>query len=203
MGREVRDSKAQRFLAGLRGRPVIPAVRGPEDLLTLALSGDHAAVFVLGGDVFRTLELLAARRRRPMVCVNVDTVGGIAADQSGVRFLSGRVEGIISTHRHVVELARGAGLITIQRLFAIDSGAVDRGLKLIRRASPDCVEILPGLAYPEIAVQYRRALDLPALAGGLVRDKRTVRAILAAGATAVSTSDPSLWGVLDSDPHTR
>ncbi|MBJ6896438.1 glycerol-3-phosphate responsive antiterminator, partial [Vibrio cholerae] len=82
------------------------------------------------------------------------------------------------THRHVVELARGAGLITIQRLFAIDSGAVDRGLKLIRRASPDCVEILPGLASPEIAVQYRRALDLPALAGGLVRDERTVRAIL-------------------------
>ncbi|BBL78516.1 transcriptional regulator [Rubrobacter xylanophilus] len=187
------------FLEALRRRPVVPAVRGPEGLLERALAGDHAAIFALGGDVFQTLELLSGTRRRPLVCVNVDTVGGIAADQSGVKFLAGRVEGVISTHRHIVELARGAGLITIQRLFAIDSGAVERGLKLIRRAAPDCVEILPGLAYPEIADEYHRALSQPALAGGLIRDPETVRAILAAGATAVSTSDPSLWEALDSE----
>jgi len=195
--------RAERFVAALRRRPVIPAVRGPEGALERALSGDHAAIFILGGDIFRALGLVSGRGRRPVVCVNVDTVGGIAADQSGVRFLAGRVEGIISTHRHIIELGRSAGLITIQRLFAIDSGAVDRGLKLIRRAAPDCVEILPGLAYPEIADEYRRALSQPALAGGLVRDARTLRAILAAGATAVSTSDPSLWGELDSAPGTR
>jgi len=77
------------------------------------------------------------------VCINVDLVGGVSADASGLRFLSGRVEGIISTHRHVVELAKQAGPFTIHRLFAIDSGAVERGVKLIRRSQPHCVEILP------------------------------------------------------------
>jgi glycerol uptake operon antiterminator len=34
---------------------------------------------------------------------------------------------VISTHRHVIELARETELLTIHRLFAIDSGAVERG----------------------------------------------------------------------------
>ncbi len=63
-------------------------------------------------------------------------VGGVSADASGLRFLSGRIEGVISTHRHVIELAREVDLLTIHRLFAIDSGAVERGVKLIRRVPP-------------------------------------------------------------------
>jgi glycerol uptake operon antiterminator len=101
--------------------------------------------------------------------INVDLVGGVSADASGLRFLSGRVEGIISTHRHAVELAKQAGLFTIHRLFAIDSGAVERGVKLIRRAQPHCVEILPALAYPEVAAAYPELLERPVLAGGLLK----------------------------------
>ena len=93
----------------------------------MALAGDHAAAFVLGGDNFRVLERVGAARRRPPVCINVDLVGGVSAGASGLRFLSGGVEGVISPHRHVVELAKQAGLFTIHRLFAIDSGAVERG----------------------------------------------------------------------------
>jgi glycerol uptake operon antiterminator len=125
--------------------------------------------------------------------VNVDLVGGIASDASGLRFLSRYVEGIISTHRHVIELAKSSGLITVQRLFAIDSGAVERGLKLIRRAEPRIVEILPGLAYCEIADQYSEVLDLPVLAGGLLKSPEDISTILQAGAVGVSTSHQGLW----------
>jgi glycerol uptake operon antiterminator len=172
---------------------VVPAVRGAGSALDGALAGEHAAIFVLGGDVFEILERVGRERRRPFLCVNVDLVGGIASDAGGIRFLSRNVGGIISTHRHVIELARGTGLLTIQRLFAIDSGAVERGLKLIKRASPDCVEILPGLAYPEIAGRYHEALDRPVLAGGLVRDRAAVSSILDTGAVGVSTSCQALW----------
>ena len=173
---------------------MVPAVRGPDSALEAALAGDHPAIFVLGGDIFKVLARIGSQSRRPRIYVNVDLVGGIAADASGLRFLSRHVEGIISTHRHVIELSNTSGLITIQRLFAIDSGAVERGLKLIRRAEPQFVEILPALAYCEIAEQYSDVLDLPVLAGGLLKSQRDISAILEAGAVGVSTSHQGLWG---------
>jgi glycerol uptake operon antiterminator len=186
-------NKAEAFSLALRRNPVVPAVRGPDSALEAALSGDHPAIFVLGGDIFKVLGRIGSQIRRPRIYVNVDLVGGVAADASGLRFLSRRVEGIISTHRHVIELAKTSGLITIQRLFAIDSGAVERGLKLIRRAEPQFVEILPALAYCEIAERYSEVLDLPVLAGGLLKSPEHISAILEAGAVGVSTSHQGLW----------
>jgi glycerol uptake operon antiterminator len=192
VGKVVGD-KAEAFLRSLEQNPVVPAVRGPDSDLDAALAGDHPAIFVLGGDVFKVLGRVGSRGRRPQIYLNVDLVGGIASDASGLRFLSRYVEGIISTHRHVIELAKTSGLITIQRLFAIDSGAVERGLKLIRRAQPRFVEILPALAYREIAGQYSEVLDLPVLAGGLLKSREDISTILEAGAVGVSTSDQELW----------
>jgi glycerol uptake operon antiterminator len=187
------NNRAELFLRELNRNPVIPAVRGPDSALEAALAGKHAAIFVLGGDIFKVLGRVRAQERRPQIYVNVDLVGGVAGDASGLRFLSGRVEGIISTHRHVIELAKTSGLITVQRLFAIDSGAVERGLKLIRRAEPRFVEILPALAYCEIAERYSEVLDLPVLAGGLLKGREDISTILRAGAVGVSTSHRGLW----------
>jgi glycerol uptake operon antiterminator len=186
--------KVGRFLRALKVNPVIPAVRGRDGDLERALAGDHAAIFVLGGDVFRMLERVRRRPyRRPFICVNVDMVGGVASDPSGIRFLAREVDGVISTHRKVVEIARSNGALAIQRLFAIDTSAVERGLKVLRQADPDAVEILPGLAFPEIVESYRAALNKPVLAGGLIKDRPTAAAILKAGAVGVSTSDHRLW----------
>ncbi len=195
VGNVTRNSKqvAQKFFGALGEDPVVPAVRGPGIALERVLGGRYPAVFVLGGDVFELLRKVRGRERRPFICVNVDMVGGVAADASGLRFLSRGVDGIISTHRHVIELAKGAGFLTIQRLFAIDSGAVERGIKLIRHANPDGIEILPGVAYPEVVARYRESLTQPTLAGGLITDRETVKHILDAGAAGVSTSTSSLW----------
>jgi glycerol uptake operon antiterminator len=192
MGKTV-NNKAEAFSLALRRNPVVPAVRGPDSALEAALAGEHPAIFVLGGDIFKVLGRVGSQSRRPQIYVNVDLVGGVAGDASGLRFLSRHVEGIISTHRHVIELAKQSGLITIQRLFAIDSGAVERGLKLIRRAEPQFVEILPALAYCEIADRYSAVLDLPVLAGGLLKSQEDISTILEAGAVGVSTSHQGLW----------
>jgi glycerol uptake operon antiterminator len=188
------SEKVARFLRSLKVNPVIPAVRGRDEDLERALAGDHAAIFVLGGDVFRMLEMVRRRPyRRPFICVNVDMVGGVASDPSGIRFLAREVDGVISTHRHVVEIARSNRALAIQRLFAIDTSAVERGLKVLCQADPDAVEILPGLAFPEIVESYRAALSKPVLAGGLIKDGATAATILRAGAVGVSTSDHRLW----------
>jgi glycerol uptake operon antiterminator len=186
-------NEAEGFSRALRQNPVVPAVRGPDSALEAALAGEHPAIFVLGGDIFKVLRRVDSQRRQPRIYVNVDLVGGIASDASGLRFLSRHVEGIISTHRHVIELAKGSGLVTIQRLFAIDSGAVERGLKLIRRAEPEFVEILPALAYVEIAERYSEVVSLPVLAGGLLKSGEDVSTIVEAGAVGVSTSHQGLW----------
>lgn len=171
----------------------MPAVRSLGAEFEAALAGSHAAIFVLGGDVFELMERLGGRDRTPPVCVNVDLASGVSPDADGIRFLSRHVEGVISTHRRTIELGKQSGLVTIQRLFAIDSGAVERGLKMTTRAEPAFVEILPAIAYPEIADYYRAVCGVPVLAGGLVTDASGVSSLLGAGASGVSTSESGLW----------
>ncbi|MDN5698278.1 MAG: glycerol-3-phosphate responsive antiterminator [Rubrobacter sp.] len=194
MREEFVGSGERSLLSVLESRPVVPAVRNLGDELEFALSGGHAAVFVLGGDAFDLVERLRGAPGRPPVYVNVDLVSGVSSDVEGIRFLSRYVDGVISTHRRIIELAKQARLLTIQRLFAIDSGAVERGLKMIVRADPDFVEILPALAYPEIAEYYPEVCGIPVLAGGLVTEPGQVYSLLYAGASGVSTSESGLWG---------
>ena len=66
-------------------------------------------------------------------------------------------------------------------------------MKLIRRAQPHCVEILPALAYPKVATAYPELLERPVLAGGLLKNQEDISSILTAGAAGVSTSYQKLW----------
>jgi glycerol uptake operon antiterminator len=193
MGKVAAGQGALDILESLQANPVIPAVRGPEEDFDLALSGDHPAVFVLGGDVFKLTEKLEGRTRRPPVVVNVDLVGGVAGDAVGVAFLARHVEGIISTNRHVIELGNVAGLVTIQRLFALDLSSIERGIRLVKRAKPKYVEVLPALAYPHMASRHPEIHRWHVIAGGLLRSEEEVSFVLEAGATGVSTSHRPLW----------
>lgn len=194
VGRSETEGRTRSLLEALKRKPVVPAVRSLDTEFEAVLAGNYAAFFVLGGDTFGLVERLQTVQRRPPVCVNVDLASGVSSDADGMRFLSRHVEGVISTHRRTIELADSAGLVTIQRLFAIDSGAVQRGLKMITRTGPGFVEILPAPAYPEIADYYREVCEIPVLAGGLVTSAAHVSSLLASGASGVSTSDNSLWG---------
>lgn len=197
--RAVRESplvdRAPALIEALERRPVVPAVRELDAGFEAMLDVEHAAIFVLGGDIFELVERLQGQVRRPPVFVNVDLARGVSSDIEGIRFLSRHVEGVISTHRRTIELAKASGLVTVQRLFAIDSGAVERGLKMIVRAAPDFVEILPALAYPAIADYYRQVCGIPVLAGGLVTSTGHVSSLLDAGARGVSTSKSGLWSL--------
>lgn len=188
------ERRAEAFLRGLRYNPVVPAVRSRNEAFEAAISGDHhAAIFVLGGDVFDLVRRLGEAESRSPVCVNIDLVSGVAADASGVRFLARHVEGVISTNRRIIELANAEGMVTIQRIFAIDAGAIERGLEVVNRAAPTLVEVLPALAYPQMAAQHRELYGRPALAGGLIQDMDEVTRVLESGAAGVSTSNQRLW----------
>lgn len=181
------------FLKTLRPNPVIPAVRGSNEDLDLALSGGHPAVYVLGGDVFKLTEKLEGRKGRPPVVVNMDLVGGVAGDAVGVAFLACHVEGIISTDRHLIQLGNPASRITIQCLFAPDLGTIERGIRVIKRAKPKYVKVLPALAYPLMASRHPEVQQWHVLAGGLLKSEEKVSFVLGASAAGVSTSHRPLW----------
>ena len=178
--------------------PVIAAVRTPK-MLDVVLSYNVQVVFFLYGNVC-TLEetcgrLCAAGRT---VFLHLDLVEGLHADHSGIEFIkkSTQITGIISTKPTTIRLAQAQGLKTIQRSFLLDTAALKTSIQNTTACRPDLVEVLPGVS-PEIVAIGKRNLGLPIIAGGFVKEKKELFAALGAGAIAVSTSEPSLWGLND------
>lgn len=181
----------------LRHTAVIPALRHDGDLAA-ALRSPAGALFLLNADL-RHLRRVVARCRAAgkAVFVHYDLVAGLSADRSGVAFLSGyaRPDGLISTRSAVARFSKDNGFQTVLRIFALDSAALATALEVIQRTAPDAVEVLPAVLPAWVFARVRQVHRGPLIAGGLVRNRDDVRRILAAGATAVSVSNPALWGL--------
>ncbi len=185
------------LLERVRRRPVIAAVK-ELGALEAGLAAGVEVFFVQGGDVFGLVELAArldAAGR--LVLAHVDLVKGVGRDAEGLAFLArhARIHGVITTKAALVAAARKEGLFTVLRLFALDSHSLETGLPVLRQAQADAVEILPGPVVPLVLDRLRAAGLPPVIAGGLITEPAQVRQILAAGATAVSTSTRSLFGL--------
>lgn len=83
-------------------------------------------------------------------------------------------------------------LLTIQRIFLLDSLSLETSYRTFEKVKPDIVEILPGIA-PSMIKEDRNKTQVLVIAGGLIRTKEEMEASLQAGASAVSTSSQNLW----------
>ena len=175
--------------------PIIPAVRREEDL-DAALGSPAGALFLLSASLL-TLPRVVERCRAAgkAVFVHYDLVEGLAGDRSGVEFLAryARPDGLITTRSSVARYSLEAGLETILRIFALDGAAVATAVQVIRRTEPGAVEVLPASLPAWVFAEIRAVHRGPLVAGGLVRTRPDVQRVLAAGATAVSTSNRALW----------
>ena len=175
-------------------RPVIAAVRDEAEALQAA-SSPVAAVFLLGGsiltlpDTVRTLKLAGK-----IVFVHLDLCEGLGRDAAAVKWCAKNMElnGVISTKSQLLRAASEAGLVTIQRMFLVDSASLGNGMKLMKGNLPDMVELMPGLVPKAITEVYDK-LGIPVIAGGMVTEDGEVEQALKAGALAVSTSSRRLW----------
>src|SRR5438552_1876641 len=166
-----------------------------DDDLEAALHSRPGVVFVLRGN---GLELAPVVQRihaaGRLAAVHLDLVDGLSTDAAGVRWLVRcGVDAIISSQGQAVSCARAEGAVAIQRVLCSTRGALELGLAAVSRAQPDIVELLPGVILPEVADLVLPRLSVPLLAGGFIRDAAAVRAALAAGAMAVTTSERALW----------
>lgn len=101
-------------------------------------------------------------------------------------------DGIITTHRNLIEYAQKVGLYTVQRIFVLDSGTIKNGMKSLKKVRPDAVEILPGLMTPHFLNELTIKMEIPFIAGGLIRTQEEVNKLIDDGVFAVSTSEDEL-----------
>ena len=182
------------FRARLAQTKLIASVKEAKHLEKAAEANLSAAVLSIGNigvikgyvDFFKSREI--------PVFLHLERIGGISYDREGIAFLAHYVkpDGIVTTRNTLVKLAKKQGLLTIQRLFLVDSDSLKSGLQSIQDTQPDAVELMPALL-PEYIEEFRSMIDTPIIAGGLLRKREQMEVVLQHGATAVSVGSPSLW----------
>ncbi|MBN1103498.1 MAG: glycerol-3-phosphate responsive antiterminator [Deltaproteobacteria bacterium] len=183
------------FLKTLRKQPVIAAFRDVENLRVSALKG-AGVLFILGGTIFDLPGIVEqAGPSGKLVFVDIDLIKGAGKDAAGIRYLAreSRVHGIVTTKSNLITSARKEGLISVQRIFILDSESLAGGLNVAEKSRPDAVEVLPGLIVPKIMDRIRGRTPIPIIAGGLITADEEVREILRSGALAISTTTARLF----------
>ncbi|XJZ28009.1 glycerol-3-phosphate responsive antiterminator [Bacillota bacterium Lsc_1132] len=182
------------FLNYLKEDRMIAAIKSPKNLEKF-LETDLQTAFLLIGNISvikRYVDLLKSHHRR--VFLHVEKIPGISYDKEGLKFLAKFVkpDGIVSTKSSLIQFAKNEGLATIQRLFLVDTDAVNHGLDTINEIKPDALEIMPGII-PDMIHKLTKKTDIPIITGGLIENKQQIQAALDSGAMAVSTGTPLLW----------
>lgn len=175
---------------------VIPAIRRMKDFEKV-LQSNHDTVVFLESRVSQLKSIVKyTRQENKKILLHFDLIQGLKADEYGMEYLIHEVkpDGILSTRGNVIALAKKYKLLAIQRLFLLDSTALDQNIKLVEKFQPDCVEVMPGLI-PDMISEIHEVTKLPIIAGGLIKKEEQVNAALRAGATAITTSEKQLWSL--------
>ncbi|WP_099159908.1 glycerol-3-phosphate responsive antiterminator [Virgibacillus ndiopensis] len=173
---------------------ILPAIRKMKDF-DKALETTHDSIVFLETRLAQLKSLVEyTKRAKKLALVHFDLIHGLKADEYGMEFMLREIkpDGILSTRGNVINLAKKHKLLAIQRIFLLDSLALEHNLKSIERYQPDCIEVLPGLI-PDLITHIYEKTGIPVIAGGLVKSKDEINSALNSGARAVSTSNSALW----------
>lgn len=128
------------------------------------------------------------------VYIHLEMVSGLGKDSHAIHYLAEkfRADGIVTTKSAAVTAARQAGLKSIQRIFAIDTAAIQTAIRMISSCQPDEVELMPGLM-PRVIHELKQTIKQPLIVGGLIRHEQEIIEALESGANFISTGDPAMW----------
>ncbi|MBC6308034.1 glycerol-3-phosphate responsive antiterminator [Listeria sp. FSL L7-1582] len=176
------------------GQTVIPAAHNHRDVeKILSLDAEYMVMLETQVGQLKSLVNLAASGGKKVI-LHADLIHGLKNDEYAVDFLCQDVRpaGIISTRGNVILKAKQHKVLAIQRLFMLDSSAFTKSTALVQKTKPDYIELLPGIL-PTMVEQMTEQFNIPVIAGGLITTQAQVDEILAAKATAITTSQKSLW----------
>ncbi|TFE24725.1 glycerol-3-phosphate responsive antiterminator [Cohnella luojiensis] len=173
---------------------VLPAIKQMKELEKL-LASSYEYLVLLGGRIGALRPIVEfAERNGKKILLHADLIDGLKNDEYAAEFLCQQIRpaGLISTRVSVIQKTKQNGLISIQRMFVIDSDALDKSVELAVKTKPDFVEMLPGVM-PHLIAEVRERTGVPVIAGGLIRSSREMEDAFAAGAAAITTSRQELW----------
>lgn len=174
--------------------PVISAVKDLKNLDD-AINSKSEIIFLLCGNIFNLEEIVKkVKEKGKLIFIHVDLIDGFSRDATALKYINEKIkpDGIISTKNNQLKVAKELGMLTVQRLFIIDSLSIETTVKTSALIGPDAIEILPGIM-PRITKQLSSTLSVPIIVGGLISEQEDVSKATENGALGVSTSCKELW----------
>jgi glycerol uptake operon antiterminator len=178
----------------LKSYPVIASIT-EADQIAHVLTSKVQRVNLMTGNVNNLKQIIEQLHNSgKQVFVHTERVGGIGRDSCSIQYLAEvfQADGIVTTKSNAVAAAKQAGISSIQRVFAIDSGAVETAVRMIKTSCPDEVELMPGLM-PRVIREVKTKIKPPLIVGGLIRHEEEIRLALEHGADFVSIGDSRFW----------
>nr|WP_027363958.1 glycerol-3-phosphate responsive antiterminator [Desulfotruncus alcoholivorax] len=181
----------------LLSRKIAACIRNWEDLTEALAHKNIETIFVLSGDINYLPNLIKkAQEAGKLLLVHLDLFEGIGKDRAGLHFLTRLgVRGIATTKSHLAKISREEGLLTVQRVFIMDSESLKTAIKVASQVQPHVIEVLPSTVPGYVIRELQESLRIPILAGGLVKTEEDVREALGKGISAISTSRRDLWNL--------
>ena len=192
------------IMEDLKRFPVIPAIRDVSRI-DAAVSKKSRCIFLLTGNILNIKNIVrrvkSANRR---IFLHLDLLEGISKNSMGIKYIAQEIkpDGVITTRANLINCAKTEGLFTIQRIFVLDSLAIDTAVKSIKNVNPDAIEILPAVI-PKIIRRICQRTRHPIIAGGLIEDIQEVREALKEGAWAISVTKEDIWNIPFEDLEIR
>jgi len=174
--------------------PIIAAVKNPRDIYE-AVSSETHVIFLLCGNIYNLKKIVEyVKASDKIIFVHLDLLKGFAQDTYFIKYLKDEIapHGVISTKNALVSRAKQEGMLTVQRLFLLDSSAMDVSVTSANKIKPDAVEILPGLV-PKLIQSVKKEIQIPIITGGFIETREEVLSCIQAGALSVTTSAKDLW----------
>ncbi|WP_317853840.1 glycerol-3-phosphate responsive antiterminator [Chakrabartyella piscis] len=184
----------QNFYDTLVDSPVIAAVKDFAGI-EKCLESDVEIVFVLFGNICNIGEIVdKVKSAGKMALVHIDLIEGLSTQDVVVEYIKTqtKADGIISTRMNLINKAKDLSLITVYRIFVLDSRAFHNMEKQRTQIKADIIEVLPGVM-PKVIRKLKGICHQPVIAGGLIGDKDDVMDALEAGAISVSTTNQDVW----------
>lgn len=149
--------------------PVIAAV--DDEKWQAALDSPVKVLFYLSANILSVRgRVTQAHEAGKIIIVHLDLAEGIGKDSAGIAYLADcGIDGIISTRGNLIRQAKNIGLVTIQRLFALDSKGLDSIAEMVKSSAPHMMEIMPGVVNK--AITRFSSDEVPIIAGGLLESK--------------------------------
>ena len=176
------------------GQLILPAVRRMKDLEKL-MGYSYEYMVLLDSHISQIQSIMElGRANGKKILLHADLIEGLKNDEYAAEFLCQVIKpaGLLSTRTSVIAKTKQNRLLAIQRVFLLDSGALEKSYSILERSQPDYIEVLPGVL-PEMIAEVKEKAGIPIFAGGLIRTVAEVERAIEAGATAVTTSRTELW----------